>query len=97
MFVWSPVMKLESVSESERYVFLHFGDRRVQMSKGAYGSSATEARARAHALVGKNVKYRTSQNTAKWPADVWWSDVEAATEAEAKAPGLIDKIKGWFK
>jgi hypothetical protein len=46
-----------------------------KMSRTKYQESADEVYSRAQSLIGEQVSIRTSQNTANWNSDEWFSDI----------------------
>lgn len=81
-FVWSDFGILERASdgtaegedESYYYIYNSEGDWRI-IHKGKYASSLPYIMKKVALLRGKPVRIRTSQNTADWSPDEWFSDI----------------------
>lgn len=80
-YTWNGPFKLIDVTEDQRMVYLHTDKGRRQMSKGKYGNMAQQKLVKARGLIGTNIRIRTSQNTAKWAPETWFSDVEPYLES----------------
>lgn len=67
---------LSNVKRDNSFVWIinSDGDMR-KMSISKYKESAEEVYAKAQTLVGKEVRIRTSQNTADWNESEWFSDI----------------------
>lgn len=76
-FVWNDFGVLSDVSKSDTMVFVRNsqGEQR-KMSITNYKDSAFEVFEKALSLKGKSVQLRTSQNTADWRTDEWFSGIE---------------------
>ncbi|PST98685.1 resolvase/integrase Bin [Photobacterium gaetbulicola] len=76
-FVWNDFGILSDVSKSDTMVFVcnSRGEQR-KMSITKYKDSAFEVFEKAQSLKGKPVQLRTSQNTAGWSTNEWFSGIE---------------------
>lgn len=75
-YEWNHFQKLIRLYSDEQYIFIENENNQIlKMSKGSYKESADMVFIKAYGLIGKNIYARTSQNTRKWPADIWFSEV----------------------
>lgn len=75
-YEWNDFQILIRIYSDESYIYIENNkNKTLKMSKGSYKESADLVFIKAYKLIGQNVYARTSQNTKKWPADVWFSEV----------------------
>ncbi|RAZ62653.1 hypothetical protein [Enterobacter cloacae] len=76
-YQWNKFGKLEDVALGEKYVILMNGDNKYKkMARYTYKERALEVYQKAKKLIGIEVTLRTSQNTAEWPPEIWFSEIK---------------------
>lgn len=76
-YQWNKFGKLEDVALGEKYVILiNENNKYKKMARYTYKESAVEVYQKAKKLIGVEITLRTSQNTAKWPPEIWFSEIE---------------------
>ncbi|MGB1262995.1 MAG: hypothetical protein ACPG52_08815 [Cognaticolwellia sp.] len=76
-YQWNKFGKLEDVALGEKYVILMSEDNKYKkMARYTYKDSAMEVYQKAKNLIGIEVTLRTSQNTAEWPPEIWFSEIK---------------------
>ncbi len=81
-FVWNHFGILSNSYEEGTYLYIVNQDgeeRKISMS--AYAETIPNLKEKIESLKEKPVSFRTSQNTAKWPASEWFSDIREDTAA----------------
>ncbi|MBD1389524.1 hypothetical protein IC617_08795 [Neiella sp. HB171785] len=75
-YKWNHFGILSQVSEDEKYIYIkNLEGKSLKMSRSSYRESADQVLQQAYGLIGSSIEARTSQNTAKWSEDVWFSAV----------------------
>ena len=84
-FVWNDFGTLKGTHMCDKYLYVknEKGDV-LRMSLKRYKESALSVHESAKSLVGKKVRVRTSQNTAKWDTCEWFSDIRYQTVVSDK-------------
>ncbi|CCN34699.1 conserved hypothetical protein [Vibrio nigripulchritudo SO65] len=74
---WNNFGVLKSVSKDDRFVWVFNEEgRQLKMSIATYQESAEQVYSKAQALVGKNVKIRSSQNSTDLKHLVWFNSID---------------------
>ncbi|BCL72560.1 conserved hypothetical protein [Vibrio nigripulchritudo MADA3029] len=74
---WNNFGVLKSVSKDDRFVWVSNEEgRQLKMSIATYQESAEQVYSKAQALVGKNVKIRSSQNSTDLKHLVWFNSID---------------------
>ncbi|KJY67855.1 hypothetical protein [Vibrio nigripulchritudo] len=74
---WNNFGVLKSVSRDDRFVWVSNEEgRQLKMSIATYQESAEQVYSKAQALVGKNVKIRSSQNSTDLKHLVWFNSID---------------------
>lgn len=75
--VWNKFGVLAGVCENDDYFFVVNTEAQARkIAKGPYKQSAVDVAQTAKSMIGYKVRLRTSQNTAKWSPEVWFSAIE---------------------
>ncbi|WP_028764020.1 hypothetical protein [Shewanella colwelliana] len=75
-FVWNDFGTLSAVDKTDKLVTVTNSDGEARkMSVAKYKESALAVHQKAQSLIGKQVTIRTSQNTADWSTQVWFSEI----------------------
>jgi hypothetical protein len=79
-FVWNEFGTLKDVRKSPSLVIIENeqGDI-LKMSIKKYKESALKVYEKSKPLIGKSVIVRTSQNTADWSTQEWFSEIKSST------------------
>jgi hypothetical protein len=81
-YTWSKELIFDRASYDDRYITLHFKDtsNEPRIARKAYSETAVRVEKQLRTVPsGSTIKYRTSQNTADWSPDSWFSAVEVGS------------------
>ena len=73
-FIWTKFGKLSGVhGEEQLHIVNENGEERIMSEK--YRGMIPKVKSKAEQLIGKSVEFRTSQNTAEWSTNKYFSDI----------------------
>ncbi|MPW37298.1 hypothetical protein [Vibrio sp. B1Z05] len=76
-YIWTNFGMISDVAQGEKFIIVTNSQHQFRkMAIYTYKENAVEVHRKAKLLIGKQVKLRTSQNTDKWPPEIWFSDIE---------------------
>ncbi|RLQ18786.1 hypothetical protein AYK60_01555 [Vibrio sp. SBT000027] len=76
-YVWNNFGILKDVAVGENYLIVTNSEHQYRkMAMHTYKGTCVDVERKAKQLIGKSVRVRTSQNTDKWPPEIWFSDIE---------------------
>ena len=97
-FVWNRFGILANSRENRTYLYIvNQNEEERKISTSAYSGSIPELKKKIEALKGKPVSVRTSQNTAKWPPNKWFSDIKEHSEEIFVAMWFDKEMNGFYE
>lgn len=79
-YIWKEFGILTDVAFGDKYVIVTNKEHQFRkIALYTYKESALNVRNKAQLLIGKRVSLRTSQNTDKWPPEIWFSEIKEIT------------------